>query len=515
MNREGRINRIYRIGRALSPKAPKWTLGISWSFLESMNRIRHSLSLIMASVVLLLAAVGAQGEKAVARSRYLLLDSRVVDEAKGVKLALGKVKKHSQNPLFGQDKKWEHHYDNFYGNIIYDEGLKQFRLWYLNFIDGKNSLLYACSKDGLNWQKPNLGKVEYKGSKKNNIVLMRHHGVSVIKDLREKDPKRRFKLFGKRKAGQRIQVAFSPDGIRWSKFVWQRRISATADTHNNAFWAPTLNKYVAMTRQWSRCPYNDQTKAPPNDRNEKDPNIDNRKGYRQVARTESKNFLNWSRAEVVLEGLNTRYQTHCLPVFYYAGVYIGMPGIWDTRGEQKVYTELAWSPDTVKWHRICPGTPLIPNSDKKGDYDYGMVWRCVPPLFLDRDKVWLYYGGFDKKHGGDGRKGYLCLATMKKDRWAGYEAGPGGGSINTTSVRCNGKALKICADVKDRGSIRTAVVGVEGLGVGASVPVTADVTDGAVTWKGGKDLSALIGKRIKIRFELKNATLYSFSFSEN
>lgn len=457
------------------------------------------------------------GNSPMRRDRYLLLDSRIIDKTIGVKLTLGKVKKHPANPLFGQDRPWEHHYDNFYGNIIYDEELKQFRLLYLNFIDGENSLLYAYSDDGLKWVKPNLRKVVYDGNTKNNIVMMGRHGVSVFKDLRETDPAKSFKLFAKYEADdwedQHIEITFSADGINFSDFIPQKQISAAADTDNNAFWAPTLNKYVAMTRQWSRCPYNDQTKAPRDGSPETDPAIDNRKGYRQVARTESTNFLNWTRAEVVLEGLNTRFQTHCLPVFYYAGVYLGMPGIWETMGEKRVYTELAWSPDTVNWHRINPGTSFIPNSDVKGDHDYGMVWRCVPPLFLDSDEVWLYYGGFDLKHGGDGRKGYLCLATMKKDRWAGYVTGSAAGKIETTLVKCAGKALNICADVKDGGSIRAEVVGVDGLSLGDSIPVTADVTDGVVTWS-GNDLSALIGTQIKLRFELKNATLYSFSFSD-
>jgi len=102
---------------------------------------------------------------------------------------------------------------------------------------------------------------------------------------------------------------------------------------------------------------------------------------------------------------------------------------------------------------------------------------------------------------------------MKKDRWAGYVTGSAAGKIETTLVKCAGKALNICADVKDGGSIRAEVVGVDGLSLGDSIPVTADVTDGVVTWS-GNDLSALIGTQIKLRFELKNATLYSFSFSD-
>ena len=43
-------------------------------------------------------------------------------------------------------------------------------------------------------------------------------------------------------------------------------------------------------------------------------------------------------------------------------------------------------------------------------------------------------------------------------------------------------ALNICADVKDGGSLRAEVVGVSGLSSGDSFPVTADVTDGVLTW---------------------------------
>ena len=43
-------------------------------------------------------AVGTQGEKVVTQSRYLLLDSRVIDNTAGVKLTLGKVQKHPANP---------------------------------------------------------------------------------------------------------------------------------------------------------------------------------------------------------------------------------------------------------------------------------------------------------------------------------------------------------------------------------------------------------------------------------
>lgn len=464
-----------------------------------------------------------KGAGGLERSRYLLLDSRVIDNVSGVKLTLGKVAKHPGNPLFGRSSTpWvdeQNCYDNFYPNVIYDAQVGLFRLWHHTYLepDEKTATLYAESDDGINWRFPDLGLVSNGGNKNNNILFDDIEGASVFVDDHETDPSKRFKMVGQYNdngpADNELVTGYSADGINWTLSEPLKSIDAMADTHNMMIWAPTENRYVILTRNWSRCDGKDDDGAPSNNDNETDPYIDNRKGYRQVSRSVSSNVMQgWSRAENMFEGESTRFQTHDLSIFYYGGVYLGMTAIWDTGGDGQVWPELCWSADTVKWHRICPGTPFIPNSSVKKDKDWGMVWRASRPIFMDRDETWIYYGGFDNGHGND-RGGYLMLATMKKDRWAGYHAGSSTGSIETTLVKCNGKALNICADVKDGGSIRAEIIGVSGLGLVDSVPVTADVTDGAMTWK-GKDVSALVSKRIKIRFELKNATLYSFSFSD-
>ncbi len=41
------------------------------------------------------------------RDRYLLLDSRIIASTQNAKLTLGKVRKHTGNPLFEEDKPWE------------------------------------------------------------------------------------------------------------------------------------------------------------------------------------------------------------------------------------------------------------------------------------------------------------------------------------------------------------------------------------------------------------------------
>ncbi len=83
-------------------------------------------------------------------------------------------------------------------------------------------LCYAVSKDGVNWEKPDLGLVEFNGSKHNNIVDLPQDGskdaAAVIYEPEECDPEKRFKLAFETVSNGRntFCVAFSPDGLRWT-----------------------------------------------------------------------------------------------------------------------------------------------------------------------------------------------------------------------------------------------------------------------------------------------------------
>ena len=55
------------------------------------------------------------------------------------------------------------------------------------------SVCYATSRDGIHWERPNLGLVEYQDSSDNNIVLLDASFGNVIKDTRDPDPDRLYK----------------------------------------------------------------------------------------------------------------------------------------------------------------------------------------------------------------------------------------------------------------------------------------------------------------------------------
>lgn len=463
-----------------------------------------ALCVCAASVVFAVGCSPAIAEKS---NRFLLLDGRVVEKAQNAKLVVGTAKKHKANPLFSEDKQWEMRYDNVYGNVIFDQQEKIYKCWYSPFIidapwsrkmtveERKKTryrtrrremgICYATSKDGIKWEKPELGLMNYdpknrskrdSGDKKNNIVLRGPHGAGIFKDMRDPDPKRRYKTIF-----QGMGTSVSPDGLNWAKPQRCKGVRVAGDTHNNAFWAPTLGKYVGITRTWGQA-----------------------KG-RQVARIESDDFVNWTKEVVVLEGLDKKNQTYAMPVFYRCGVYIGLIALYHQPSD-RTWTELAWSPDTKKWHRISPGTPLIPCSDKPLDYDYGCVYPCAYPVFL-KDEIRLYYGGSDYLH-FSWRTGSLCLATLRPDGFAGYqqESKNSPAIVTTTAVPYSGQAIRISADVEKSGSIKACVIDKNGKVIAAAQTISETVTDGAL--KLPKKIPA--GK-IRLRFELEGAKIYSFS----
>ena len=104
---------------------------------------------------------------------------------------------------------------------------------------------------------------------------------------------------------------------------------------------PELGKYVGIARLYER--------------------------QRIVARAESSDFLKWTKVVEMFRG-DPDNQAYALQIFCYASLYLGLVMII-RRDESRVHCELSWSPDTLRWERIDPGTPLIPYSSTQGDYD--------------------------------------------------------------------------------------------------------------------------------------------------
>ena len=153
----------------------------------------------------------------------LFLDLAEVEERHNVVQRVCTARKHQGNPVLplgdvgdwdsGQAGPWQSR------SILYDEEERLFKAWYSGTdVDLKPgwSTGYAVSDDGIVWEKPKLGLLEYNGSTDNNLC-MRGMGP-VIKDEDEEDPRRRYKMIVKGPTAKHgIRAAYSADGIHWSE----------------------------------------------------------------------------------------------------------------------------------------------------------------------------------------------------------------------------------------------------------------------------------------------------------
>lgn len=104
---------------------------------------------------------------------------------------------------------------------VRDEERGVWRMWYNGGLYGLP--LYAESADGVHWEKPELGLVEWEGSKRNNIYDLHGNGVlhrdfkrndpCIVCDDNDPDPHRRYKGV----MPPNLTRIVSPDGLTWRR----------------------------------------------------------------------------------------------------------------------------------------------------------------------------------------------------------------------------------------------------------------------------------------------------------
>ena len=138
---------------------------------------------------------------------HLFVDDEGVQDHPGFHRKVQRPQPVQQEPVLRADRPWEGNSIQLWGSVLYDEEEKHFKAWYyaINqdlYMRGVQGyfMCYATSRDGVEWEKPELGIVSCEGSSANNIVYPPpgvEHGIDpwgVIKDPWEEDPARRYKM---------------------------------------------------------------------------------------------------------------------------------------------------------------------------------------------------------------------------------------------------------------------------------------------------------------------------------
>jgi hypothetical protein len=115
------------------------------------------------------------------------------------------------------------------------------------------------------------------------------------------------------------------------------------------------------------------------------------------------------------------------------------------------------------------------------------------------------------------REGTFNLATLPRDRFAGYAAvGGDRGRLTTEALVLGGGDIVVNVEIADGGSLRVGVTDesgrfIDGFGLEDCDPIREGGLDIPVAWE--KPAEALADRTANLVFELHEATLYAISGS--
>jgi hypothetical protein len=421
-------------------------------------------------------------------------------------------KKHERNPLFGGDCG--------YPSVVREADTGTFKLWYQTHSrqsvadekTAKYAIAYAESKDGLTWTRPELGLIDWNGTKANNIVWKGHANFRAsgqqILDLPE-SARRGFRYVmayhtsGGKRNENGIHVVGSHDGIHWDKASDTQVLNISSDTVNSVIFDPVRGEFAMFCRA-------------------KDRYIAGQTGMlyqgesRRIARVAGKDLWSlWQDSpqailipdEVDLaHGFNRFYG---MTARYHAGITFGF--VWSFKLNTDIWTELAWSRDGVSFERL-PTRPRLIDLGAAGTWDDGMVFGSSDWIEVG-DEWWLYYAGWDGPHETREREGRIGLATMRKEGFVSLRGMRGGGVVATRKLVWPGGELVVNADAGN-GELKVSVTDekrkvVPGFDYTDCEPLTGNAVAHPVKWRGAS-LDSMRGKVLRLEFQLREADLYTF-----
>ncbi len=399
------------------------------------------------------------------------------------------------------DNEWETNGAYLYGSVLYDDKDGLYKMWYqsynASYVEGGDAAsvmaCYATSTDGIHWETPNLGIVNYNGNTNNNM-LGNYHIQSVFID-EDADESKRYKMFCyAHKYGKVYTSFYSADGINWTKekdFVEGSDVMCVEYDEVN-------DRYFAILKLGGGFGKRDQW----------------------TMRTDSEG--NWYApvmANTLADLLDARYcyrpDAYGMGIYERDGLYLGFDWAFRIPGtnimEGTVSPQLTVSRDLAEEWRRVSHEAIVPIGEK-GEFDDGMICTASYPIEMG-DEVWLYCGAWDNDHGNTDRNASTFIAKWRLD---GFASMSGTGTLTTKPVSFDGNALYLNANA-EKGSITVSLLDKDGNtipGFEQSDAIKSDSVNNLVTFGGKCDLSSLAGEEVVIKLDAENADIYAFTFGE-
>ncbi len=420
--------------------------------------------------------------------------------------------------------------------------------------DERPSSTYLCmmtSADGVNWEKPDLGLVDFNGSKENNIVSTVEGDAlpfcytfydprpdtpanERVKAIDMRDGDRRAGGEGK---GLRAQIMGSPDGRIWHDLEIEANLKSdwvNAFDGGSVSWSEVEQAFVGYFRWWdteAKHRYYDWMIARP--------------GVRTAFRSVSKDLVTWLKPEPMSYGDTPAehfYETSTVPYFRSPGLYVVLanrfnPGRRALTLEEERELQITRFPGnkhtpTYTFSSDANDLVLLTTKPDSSEFDRPFMEAFLRPgpelgNWASRCTYPSLSGGiiptgpaeisfYVTRHHLQ-KTNYIQRISLRTDGFASVNAPHAGGSMTTVPFTYTGDHLLLNYATSAAGEVRVELQDAEGNALPGFTMEDCDVLigdriDGSVSWHGQKSLSRYIGKPVRLKFQMRDADIYSFVF---
>lgn len=493
------------------------------------NCLTQALIPLLWGIQLIAVEINDKDVISIGQHRQLFIDDYLIEKTENIIRRLIPFAKDSNNPLVVADQPWEARMAVPQGSVIFDEEDHIYKMWYTTDIQSKaKGLAYATSKDGLNWNKPQLDIVTRNGRKTNLVIPAFKMGFMyqpycVVKDLGASDPAQRYKLAflsiqrdlprdessahpGTRRG---LGIAFSPNGLNWTKIKDFASddiidISHILREEDDSFviYGRTLFVQPEIRDAWGHHPW-----------------FEEHYNGRSVIRSTSQDFLEWTPADFILgPDLNDPVSTmiYSMNVIPYQGIYLGFAQRYISQpGIGTIDIQLAISRDGLHFERPFRD-PIIPLGEV-GSWDRFMIHPMSGPPIEEDEHLHFYYGGRNYRHrptsiADEGTPtGSIGRASALRDRFVSVEASYDGGNLVTKPFQFDGSQLYVNANTAF-GELSIQILNASGQAIKdfETTLTGMDATEIPIHFN-GKKIHSLQAEPIRLKFTLRNVQLYSFN----
>ncbi|MGC9346523.1 MAG: hypothetical protein ACP5JG_00165 [Anaerolineae bacterium] len=451
----------------------------------------------------------------------LFVNDGFIDRLDGAHLRLHHPER--REVVFEADAAWE---DNVAGfkSLVQDGG--SVRLYYRAAIpdredeDLQRIALAESTDGGLSFTRPNLGLVEFEGSRDNNLLAVQSAPripPAFLDTNPDCDPDARYK--GLSSAWRKLYALGSPDGLRWHLLQDNPiEMSGTFDTINTAFWDALAGHYRCYTRYFEGLGEQDEedllgAEATP---------------VRAIQSATSLDCVNWTPPKT------NRYIDGRRDVQLYTNAVVPCPGAehillsFPNRYVQDRVPQpdhpypgvndalFMASRDGVTWTRyldawVRPGLDPLNWTDRNNYPTWGLVQTSATE--------WSLYISEHYRHAT--ARPRLRRLSVRPHGFVSLHADYRGGecvteplSFATPRREAGPFALHLNASTSAAGSIRVEIQDEEGAPLPGYTladadPWYGDSLDAMMTWRGKRDLGALVDRPIRLRFRLADADVFA------